>query len=61
MDVGTLRLSVNYLSYQKGVTNLVVDSLSRADFQAVQFLPATSDLPLPLPQLTSLQQHNLTH
>ena len=54
MDVGTLRLSVNYLSYQKGVTNLVVDSLSRADFQAVQFLPATSDLSLPLPQLATL-------
>ena len=37
------------LSYQKGVTNLVADSLSRADVQAVQFIPATSDLPLPLP------------
>ena len=46
------------LSYRKGATNLVADSLSRADCQAVQFLPETSDLPIPLPQLATLQQHD---
>ena len=34
------------LSYRKGLTNLVADSLSRADFQSIQCLPTTSDLPL---------------